>query len=134
MIGVTMGWLRLVGSSKLQVSFAKEPYKRDYILHKRPIIVRSLLIVANPYHNVYAPHLCFLALSLACFPPLTHSTLFSPPSLLVLSTALSGFPSRSSIYIFTQFGAYDSVVLCVVSLSRSLSPLTGGKAAKLTKK
>ena len=26
-----MGWLRLVGSFKLQVSFAKEPYKRDYI-------------------------------------------------------------------------------------------------------
>jgi len=30
--------LRLVGSIKLQVSFAKEPYKRDYILQKRPII------------------------------------------------------------------------------------------------
>jgi len=27
-----MGCLRLVGSLKLQVSFAKEPYKRDYIL------------------------------------------------------------------------------------------------------
>ena len=26
------------------VSFAKEPYKRDYILQKRPIILRSLLI------------------------------------------------------------------------------------------
>jgi len=33
-----MGWLRLVGSIKLQVSFAKEPYKRDAILQKRPII------------------------------------------------------------------------------------------------
>ena len=34
-----MEWLRLVGSKlKLQVSFAKEPYKRDYILQKRPII------------------------------------------------------------------------------------------------
>jgi len=33
-----MGWLRLVGSFKLQVSFAKEPYKRDNILQKRPII------------------------------------------------------------------------------------------------
>ena len=30
-----MGWLRLVGSLKLQVSFAKEPYKRDYTLQKR---------------------------------------------------------------------------------------------------
>jgi len=34
---VTMGWLWLVGSIKLQVSFAKEPYKRDAILQKRPI-------------------------------------------------------------------------------------------------
>jgi len=44
-----MGWLRLVGSLKLLVSFAKEPYQRDYILQKRPIILRSLLIVATPY-------------------------------------------------------------------------------------
>jgi len=42
-------WLRLVGSLKLQVSFAKEPYKKDATLQKRPIILRSLLIVATPY-------------------------------------------------------------------------------------
>jgi len=40
-----MGWLPLVDSLKLFVSFAKEPYKRDYILQKRPVISRSLLIV-----------------------------------------------------------------------------------------
>jgi len=45
---VALGWLRLVGSLKLQVSFAKEPYKRVYILRKRLIIVKSLLIVATP--------------------------------------------------------------------------------------
>jgi len=44
----TVGWLRLVGSLKLYVSFAKEPCGRDYILQKRPIIL-SLLIVAAPY-------------------------------------------------------------------------------------
>ena len=43
-----MGWLRLGGSLKLWVSFAKEPHKRDYILQKRPIILSSLLIVATP--------------------------------------------------------------------------------------
>jgi len=43
----TMGWLRLVGSIKLYVSFAKEPYKRDYILQKRPIILSILLTVAT---------------------------------------------------------------------------------------
>jgi len=47
-----MGWLRLVGSLKLYVSFAKEPYKRDYILQKRVIILRSLLIVATPYYSL----------------------------------------------------------------------------------
>ena len=34
---------------KSYVSFVKEPYKRDDILHKRPLILRSLLIVATPY-------------------------------------------------------------------------------------
>jgi len=46
-----MGWLRLVGSFKLQVSFAKKLYERDDILQKRPIILRSLLIVATPYQD-----------------------------------------------------------------------------------
>jgi len=45
-----MGWLRLVGSIQLQVSFAKEPYQRDDILQKRPIILSILLTVATPYH------------------------------------------------------------------------------------
>ena len=46
-----MGWLRLVGSFKLYVSFAKEPYERDYFLQKKPMILRSLLTVATPYHT-----------------------------------------------------------------------------------
>jgi len=47
-----MGWFQLIGFLKLQVSFAKEPYKRDDILQKRPVILRSLLILATPYANV----------------------------------------------------------------------------------
>jgi len=43
-----MGWRRLVGSIKLKVSCAKEPYKRDDILQKRPIILSILLTVATP--------------------------------------------------------------------------------------
>jgi len=50
-----MGWLWLIGSIKLYVSFAKEfakePYKRDDILQKRPIILRSLLTIATPYQH-----------------------------------------------------------------------------------
>jgi len=47
---IVMGWLRLVGSLKLWVSLAKEPYKRDDILQKRPIILRSLLSIALAIH------------------------------------------------------------------------------------
>jgi len=50
---LTMGWLRLVGSFKFQVSFAKEPYKTDDILQKRHIILRSLLIVVSLYYIAY---------------------------------------------------------------------------------
>ena len=48
---VNVGWLRLVDSLKLQVSFAK--YCRFYrsLLQKRPIISRSLLSVATPQHT-----------------------------------------------------------------------------------
>jgi len=46
----SMGWLRLLGSIKLKVSFAKETYKRDYILQKRPIVLSILLTVATRYH------------------------------------------------------------------------------------
>ena len=59
--------LRLVGSLKLNISFAKEPYTRDYILQNRLIIWRSLLIVATPYGRAYAP-------SLSSSLSLTHNT------------------------------------------------------------
>ena len=54
-----MGWLRAVGSIKLQVSFAKEPYKRDDILQKRPIILSILLTVATPYRTIYTIKKCY---------------------------------------------------------------------------
>jgi len=62
----SMGWLRLVGSLKLKVYFAKEPNKRDDFLPKRPVIWRSLLLVSTPY--TYMPHLARLdrALSGMC--------------------------------------------------------------------
>jgi len=47
-----MGRVRLVGSIKLHVSFAKESYKKDYILQKRPIILSILLTVVTPYLRV----------------------------------------------------------------------------------
>ena len=46
---LTMGWLRLVGSLKLQVSFAEYSLFYRALLQKRPIISRSLLIIATPH-------------------------------------------------------------------------------------
>ena len=51
-IHLSMGWLLLVGSLILYVSFAKEPDKRDDILQMRRIILRSLLFVATPYLSI----------------------------------------------------------------------------------
>ena len=42
-------WVRLVGSFKLQVSFAEYRLFYRALLQKRPIILRSLLIIATPY-------------------------------------------------------------------------------------
>jgi len=55
LIYTPMGWLRLVGLIKSYVSFAKEPYKREYILPKRRMISSILLTVATPcIHLWYA--------------------------------------------------------------------------------
>jgi len=43
-----MGWLQLVGALKLQVSFAEYRLFYRALLQKRPVILRSLLIVATP--------------------------------------------------------------------------------------
>ena len=47
----SMGWLRFVGSSKLQVSFAEYCLFYRALLQKRPIILRRLLILATPYQS-----------------------------------------------------------------------------------
>jgi len=49
----TMWWLQLVGSLKLQVSFAEYRLFHRALLHRRPIILRSLLHVATPYMYMY---------------------------------------------------------------------------------
>jgi len=44
-----IGWLRLIGSLKLGFSFAEYHLFSRALLQKRPIIIKSLLIVATPY-------------------------------------------------------------------------------------
>jgi len=48
-----MGWIRLLGFSKSEVSFAEYSLLYRALLQKRPIISRSLQIVANPYVYMY---------------------------------------------------------------------------------
>jgi len=52
-----MGWLRLVGSLKLQVFFVEYCLFYRSLLQKRPIIWRSLLIVTTPY-QWYTSDIC----------------------------------------------------------------------------
>ena len=44
-----MGWLLLVGSLKLQAFSAEYSLFHRALLQKRPLILRSLLIVATPF-------------------------------------------------------------------------------------
>jgi len=71
-----MGWLRVVGSLRLYVSFAKEPYKSDLYSPKRHIILRSLLLVATPYI-----FLC-TTINVVCTCPPTHLTDNTPKKYL----------------------------------------------------
>jgi len=50
---------------KITGLFCKTAYKRDYILQKRPVILRSLLVVATPYHTWFI-HLCDVTHSCVC--------------------------------------------------------------------
>jgi len=50
---ICMGWLRLVGSLKLQISFAEYGLFYRALLQKRPVILRSLLVDATPYIYVF---------------------------------------------------------------------------------
>jgi len=52
-----MGWLRLVCSSNLQVSFAEYSLFYKALLQKRPVIVMTLRVVATPYRSVRRFHL-----------------------------------------------------------------------------
>ena len=61
--------LRLVGSLKLQIFFVKVPYKRDDILQKRFIILRSLLIVATPYRAAKTHRMPYLYRSFSAKEP-----------------------------------------------------------------
>jgi len=49
----TMGWLRSVGSIKLQVSYAEYRLFHRALLQKRPLILSILLAKATPYESFF---------------------------------------------------------------------------------
>jgi len=82
---ILMGWLRLVGSLKWQVCFAEYHLFYRALSQKRPIILRSLLIVATP-HISYVEYetrtLCvFVAKQPTNTHTHTHTSLHHPPDI-----------------------------------------------------
>jgi len=55
MLTPRIGWLRLVGSLKLQVSFTKYSIFYRALLQKRPITSLIILVAATPYRKLLTP-------------------------------------------------------------------------------
>jgi len=105
--GLDMGWLRLVGSLKSLVSLLKETYKRDDILQKRPIIWRSLLIVATPY--VYRDTYVIVYMpQCGCIYGDTHMYMRVVYGWTWVSTL--------AVYISTTYMMYMHIFMCIYSL------------------
>jgi len=68
-VSLGMGWLRLVGSWRLQVSFVEYRLFYRALLQKRPIILGNLLIESTPYVSVDLS----VAVILACLLAHTHT-------------------------------------------------------------
>ena len=80
-----MGWLRFGGALKLQVSFADYRLFYRALLQKRPEILKSLLIVATPYHDSFLcvpwlGHMCAMTSTYVC-----HDSVICVPWLLPMS-------------------------------------------------
>ena len=80
------------------VSFAKEPYKRDYIRQKRPIFLRSLLIIATLYSIDYKR--------------ITRSTLLDNKSQLRILIFFH-LSSERTFYVYVYIYVYIYMYLCI---------------------
>jgi len=91
-----MGWLRLVGSLKLHVSFAEYRLFYRALLQKRPIILRSLLIEDTPYQH----SLTWEGVFLRKRPHLRHDSSYVMTSLMTcnLRHPISLFRKRATNY------------------------------------
>ena len=103
-----LGWLRLVGSLRLQVSFAKEPYRRDYILQKSPIFLRSLLLVATPYKICVSRLIC----------PRTEATTFCREHILQGSYYVR-YQCREHIMWKTHYASYREHIIFITRVENT---------------
>ena len=101
-----VGWLRLVGSIKLQVSFAEYRLFYRALLQKRPIILRSLLIVATPYVRVYI----YVSSSRVTFTPLVSISTRSCVYIYIYVVCMHVY---MYIYKGDASGLYVHKVLCI---------------------
>jgi len=114
--------LRFGASLNLQVSFAKEPYKRDYILPKRPIILRGPLIVATPYLRffvcLFTSLVCLISLSIPLSSNRTKDISFPPFKgfFLSLSSLSPQFLSLLRCYRFFVFLSISLIVCRFISI------------------
>jgi len=109
-----MGWLRLVGSLKLQVSFAEYSLFYRAVLQKRPIILRSLQVVATPYHQPRDHYVLFRNLQVEeCPIPLFHKSRNSlliravPEILQGITSCHMARPKNLSVLIWSY--SFDSL-------------------------
>jgi len=95
-----MGWLRLVGSLKSYVSSTKYRLFHRALLQKRPIILRSLLIVAIPYRFSYAPVIFLYLVLFFLISPSLSCSFYLPLSPLYIHTY---------IHIYTHTHAHKNI-------------------------
>ena len=110
---IDMGWLRLVGSFKSQVSFAKEPYKRDDILQKRHTVLRRLLIVATPY--------VYLCLCMFIYVPI--SEVIRPSAEIYVCRYIHKICEYICIYIYMCVCMCIRVSMCLCLKSQGHGPI-----------
>jgi len=118
-----MGWVELVGSIQLYVSFAQEPYKRDNILQKRFRILLILLTVAPPYqiiHYVYQKEAYYIGFQNRC----VFSRWFAL-SLYIITLYISYTKKRPTILGF-KMNAYSGDASLSLSLLHSQSIIRDG--------
>jgi len=128
-------------SHRCCVSLIKEPYKRDYILQKRPVIWRSPLIVAtHQTQRVWCPdaihiythvwiytYICthvwiymYIGTPISCLPylqgsPIEHTQIVRSTQMCVDRSLVVGYLIKSKIFIQRQ-ALYDLIQRQALSL------------------